>query len=161
MTLIYGPTSGGALKLLSTQGLATAEKPAYDIPNLPQDLTEIGDEDLMVLYSKLTAYADFIAVQVSCAQVDERALEKGLSSMEAIKMLRSEGKNENRVTFARAQVAIDPEVVDTKVKLEDTHAYRKLIETMMMNVERDSALVSRELTRRTSNVARRSNRWSA
>lgn len=161
MSLISGPQSAAALDLMNSQGLKQSDKPDYDIPRLPTDLTQIEDEDLMVLYSKLTAYADFVSVQASCAQIDERNLEKRLSAMESSKMLASGGKSENRVTFARAQVAVDPEVVALKESLEKTHAYRKLIETMASNIERDSALVSRELTRRTSTVNRRSNRWSA
>lgn len=161
MSLISGPQSSRALQSIKQQGISFPVRPDYEIPSLPVDLTESGDEDLMVLYGKLIAYADFIAVQVSCAQIDERDLEKRLSLMEATKMLSSGGKSENRVTFARAQVAIDPEVLDLKEKIEQAHAYRKLIETMAGNVERDSALVSRELTRRTSTVNRRSTRWSS
>lgn len=161
MTLRYGNVSGSALDALRAQGLGAPVRPEYEIPRLPHELTEVIDEDLMVLYSELTAYADFVAVQVSCAQIDERALEKSLSALENRKMLRSEGKSENRVTFARAQVAVDPEVVDLKQRLEEAYAYRKLIEAMAANIERDTALVSRELTRRTSTANRRSTRWSA
>lgn len=161
MSLITGAQSEDALDLLRSQGLKVHDKPPYDIPVIPTDLTETADEDLMVLFSKLTAYADFISVQVSCAQVDERSLEKRLSSMESIKMLTSGGKSENRVTFARAQVATDPEVIEVKDDIERAYAYRKLIESMASNIERDAALVSRELTRRTSTVNRRSGRWSA
>lgn len=161
MSLISGPQSGNALGILKRQGIRINDKPDYDIPLLPQDLTAVGDEDLMVLYGKLIAYADFISVQVSCAQIDERDMEKRLSIMEAKKMLASGGKSENRVTFARAQVATDPEVLKVKDQIEEAHAYRKLIETMSSNIERDSALVSRELTRRTSTTNRRSTRWTA
>lgn len=161
MALVTGPMSLDALSSLEQQGLAAPEKPNYDIPKLPSDLTELGDEDLMVLYSKLTAYADFVAVQVSCAHVDERFGEKRLAALEASKMLKGDNPSDNKVTFARAQVAIDPEVVALKEQLEKLYAYRKLIEALNNNIERDSALVSRELTRRTSNSNRRSNRWSA
>lgn len=161
MTLRFGPVSGSALKVMEDQGLVTHGKPTFEIPRLPSDLTDLDDEALMLLYSNLTAYADFISVQVSCAQIDERALEKELSMTESRKMLSSEGKSENRVTFARAQVAIDPIIVDLKERVEEAHAYRKLIESLASNIERDSSLVSRELTRRTATVARRSSRWSA
>lgn len=161
MSLRTGKASTRALESLKTQGLSPADKPGFDLPSLPRDLTQISDEDLMVLYSEFTAYADFIGVQVSCAQVDERSLEKELTSMENVKMLSSEGKSENRVTFARAQVAVDPEIVSIKQQVDEAHAYRKLIESLASNLERDSNLVSRELTRRTASVARRSSRWSA
>lgn len=161
MSLRYGSVAKTAIDALAAQGISTPRKPDYNVPSLPHDLTDMGDEDLMVLYSELTAYADFVSVQVSCAQVDERSLEKQLSALENSKMLRSEGKSENRVTFARAQVAVDPEVVEIKQRLEETYAYRKLIEAMAGNIERDTSLVSRELTRRTSSASRRSTRWSA
>jgi hypothetical protein len=147
--------SQSAVDALALQGIAVPTKPDYDVPTLPADITDLGDEDLMVLYSKLTAYADFIAVQVSCAQVDERSYEKRLSALESQKMLKGTGKSENRVTFARAEVANDPEVIDLKDHIEELYAYRKLIEAMANNIERDTALVSRELTRRTSNTTRR------
>jgi hypothetical protein len=161
MSLITKYQSSSALDAIKGQGINVPNKPDYTIPSLPVDLTEVGDEDLMVLYGKLTAYADFITVQVSCAQIDERAMERRLANMEATKMLGSSGKSENRVTFARAQVATDPEVLTAKTDIEEIHAYRKLVEALANNIERDAALVSRELTRRTSTVNRRSARWSA
>jgi hypothetical protein len=154
--MLYANTqSQAAVSALESQGIKVPAKPLYDIPSLPADITDLGDEALMVLYSKLTAYADFIAVQVSCSQVDERSYEKRLSILEQTKMLRGTGKSENRVTFARAEVATDPDVLALKESVEELHAYRKLIEAMANNIERDTALVSRELTRRTSNTTRR------
>lgn len=160
MTLIFGSQAGDALETLRSQGLHAPEKPDYEIPQIPVDITEIGDEDLMVLYSKFTAYADFIGVQVAVAHVDERQREKRISSLESSMMARPDGKPEGRVTFAKAAVAADPAVIAQKVALETAYAYRKLIESLAANVERDTALVSRELTRRTS-TSTRSARWSA
>jgi hypothetical protein len=49
-----------------------------------------------------------------------------------------------------------------KDEIESLHAYRKLVETLFSNIERDASLVSRELTRRTSSRNRTSpSRWSA
>jgi len=157
-----GPASLTALAVLNSQGLDLWPKPDYEFPSLPHDVTELGDEDLMSLYTKLTAYSDYIAGQVACAQVDERDAEKQLSMLENKKMLASDGKLENKVTFARAQVAIDPEVAELKELIEEHHAYRKLIEVLHQNIERDAALISRELTRRTAKASRSSvSRFSA
>jgi hypothetical protein len=162
MTLRFGVTAGTALQTLVQQGITIPDKPSYDIPHMPVDLTEVGDEDLMTLYSQYTAYADFITVQVSCAQIDERVMEKNLSALENSKMSQVESTGTKApVAFARAQVAADPQILSLKQALEDNHAYRKLIEALMANVERGSNLISRELTRRTSNTSRRTNRWSA
>lgn len=159
MSLLHsGNQSSDAVDALIGQGIKIPAKPEYDIPSLPVDLTSVADQELMTLYGKLTAYADFVSVQVSCSQVDERSLEKRLSRLESTKMLAGTGKAASRVTFAKAEVASDPEVMALKDDVEQIHAYRKLIEAMAANIERDAALVSRELTRRTTN--NRSTRWN-
>lgn len=160
MSLKLGPASSKAANYLSSQGLALHPQPDIEIPVLPPDLTIIEDEDLMILYSLLTAWSDFISTQVSCAQIDERAAEKRLSHAENLLMI-SSGANGDRVTYARAQVAADPQIVAMKDDVEDVHAYRKLVEALASNVERDAALVSRELTRRTSRIRTSPSRWSA
>lgn len=161
MSIKLGPASRKAAEDLLSQGLSLHPQPEIEIPILPSDLTAIDDEDLMILYSLLTAWSDFISTQVSCAQVDERAAERRLSQAENLLMIAS-GSNGDRVTYARAQVAADPQIVAMKEEVEESHAYRKLVESLATNVERDAALVSRELTRRTSSRTRTSpSRWSA
>lgn len=156
-----GPSSQRAYNELLSQGLSLHPQPETEIPVLPPDLTAIDDEDLMILYSLLTAWSDFVSAQVSCAQVDERAAEKKLSHSENLLMIAS-GDRGDRVTFARAQVAADPKISALKEEIEHLHAYRKLVETLSTNIERDANLVSRELTRRTSARSRTSpSRWSA
>lgn len=161
MSIKLGSASKRAFDELVSQGLSLHPQPEIQIPVLPADLTVIDDEDLMILYSLLTAWADFVSTQVSCAQVDERAAEKKLSHSENLLMIAS-GDKGDRVTYARAQVAADPTIIAMKQEVEEFHAYRKLVETLALNIERDAALVSRELTRRTSSRNRTSpSRWSA
>ena len=161
MSLRLGDVSRRAADSLASQGLSMYPKPEIEIPILPPDITVLDDEDLMVLYSLLTAWADFISTQVSCAQIDERATEKKLSHAENLLMIAS-GDKGDRVTYARAQVAADEYIISLKDEVEEAHAYRKLVESLASNVERDAALVSRELTRRTSSRNRTSpSRWSA
>jgi len=161
VSLKLGAASKRAHDELLQQGLSLHSQPQSQIPALPADLTAIDDEDLMILYSSLTAWSDFVSAQVSCAQVDERAAEKKLSHSENLLMIAS-GDRGDRVTYARAQVAADPTIVALKEEIEHLHASRKLVETLSENIERDAALVSRELTRRTASRSRTStSRWSA
>jgi hypothetical protein len=161
MSLLLGDASRKAAQTIQSQGLSMSEMPETVIPVLPRDLTAVGDEDLMVLYSLLTAWADFVGTQMSAAQVDERAAERRLDHAENLLMIASSEKGD-RVTFARAQVAADPQIVKLKDAVEEAHAYRKLIEAEFTNIERNAALVSRELTRRTSSRSKTStSRWSA
>ena len=160
--LKHDELAGGALASLKEQGIAVPDKAEYYIPRLPVVVTVLGDADLMELYSKLTAYADFVSVQVSCAIIDERQSEKRLQGKVDQMMLlyAGGGKGEQRVTYARAQIAADDVVVGLKSTADTTYAYRKLIESMAGNIERDTFLVSRELTRRTSGIATRRTGWT-
>lgn len=164
MTYLMGDSSRRAASVISGQGFNTPPKPRYDIPSLPQDITGLGDEDLMDLFVSLTAWMDFIAVQVAMAQVDERASQRDLDIAEASATAANwTGGRDDRVAIAKAKVATDAVVVRCRNDLDERHAYRKLVEALASNVERDAALVSRELTRRTSGgtpVTRRSSRWS-
>jgi len=161
MSLIYGDRAGGALQMLAGQGIGVPCKPDYDVPAIPRDITGINDEDLMEMYSKFIAYADFLSVQVALSHVDERNCEKRLASLES-RLLSFSEKTDRRVTVAKAIAAQDPAILAQKDALEVAYAYRKLIDAMAENIERDSSLVSRELTRRTSNkTPRRATNWSA
>jgi hypothetical protein len=67
-----------------------------------------------------------------------------------------------RITAIKAEVAIDPKVLGLAEKLEESYAYRKMIEVMFYNLERDTALVSREITRRSSDFrANRKDKFSS
>lgn len=121
----------------------------------------------MELFGRFTAWADYIAGQLGLAEVDERDAEKALAGVEAVTMLRMAptGKGGDTVTRARLERDTQPEVIEAAEKVEEIHAYRKLLGVLYGNVERDLALVSRELTRRVGGVAssrsERSARWRA
>ena len=139
-----------ALQTLRMQGLPVAMEVDIEVPTLPHDVTELGDEELMLLYSKFTQYYDLLCTQVACAQIDERDAEKRIAMEEAKAMLATPSTKAERVAILKAQATVDPEIV----KLTEAHMalynYRKLVEMMAGNAERDTQLLSRELTRRTA-----------
>lgn len=136
---------------LTNSGLALPSKPKYDIPKLPRDITDLPDEDLMDLFVTLTAWSDFLSSQFAVAAIDEREAQRLLDTAEAKAMIGGwKGGSGDRVAIAKANIAVDPSVTAYREDLDTKHAYRKLVETLTQNVERDSALVSRELTRRTA-----------
>lgn len=150
-----------ALGLLAQQGLTRIEQPEGDMPRLPPSLTDLGDEELMDLFTGLTGWHDYVAYQVACAAVDERAAQRKLDMAEAQAMLNGwGGGSDARVAVAKARIQADPTVQKLREELDTLHAYRKLVDVMATNLERDAALVSRELTRRTSdNTRNRSSKW--
>lgn len=140
-----------AIKYVANKGFRLAKKPDNEIPDLPRDITDLGDEDLMDLFVQLTSWTDHLSSQLAIAAIDEREADRSVSVAESQAMLNNwKGGTGDRVAVAKAMIAVDPTVIALVKDLDEKHAYRKLLETLFQNVERDSALVSRELTRRTS-----------
>lgn len=150
-----------ALGLLAQQGLTRIEQPEGEAPRLPPSITDVGDEELMDLFTELTTWHDYVAYQVACAAVDERGAQRKLDQAEAHAMLNGwGGGSDGRVAVAKARIQTDPKVQQLREELDTLHAYRKMVDVMATNLERDAALVSRELTRRTSdNTRNRSSKW--
>jgi hypothetical protein len=144
-----------ALEKFSGWGL-TFSKPSDEQVVLPSDITNVSSEELGGLFTRLTAWTDYITSQLVMAQLDERSAQKSLDYNENIMLVKRMGaqvKGE-RVTTVKAQIAVDDKIVDLANVYEEKYAYRKLVEMLKENHERDLQLVSREITRRSSNYRR-------
>lgn len=153
MTLKLGKASSEAIEDLLNQGFVIA--PAQgDYPLMPRDLTELGGEQLSNLFSHVTAWTNYVATQLSAAQIDERAAEKSFDMAYAKQMVLRKGTADkgDKVTAMKAEVNSDPKIVALSEDLDKAYAYRKMIEAMYNNLERDAALISREITRRTGDM---------
>lgn len=143
--------SADTLAKINKAGYTLASKPSYEIPSLPRDITELDDEALMDLFVQFTQWTDHLSGVHAMSVIDERELEKELSKAEANAMVTAfTGKGAKQVAVLKAHIANSPEVHGISEELDTKYAYRKLVETMMLNAERDAQVVSRELTRRTS-----------
>lgn len=144
-----------AVKKFEGWGL-TFQKPADEQVHLPSDITDISSEELGELFTRLTSWTDYIASQLALAQLDERAALKKKEFLENTMLVRRMGaqvKGE-RVTAVKAEIAIDQDIVDLDNDYEEKYAYRKLVEMLLTNHERDLSLVSREITRRSNDFKR-------
>lgn len=119
------------------------------VPSLPPDLGDLSDGELMSLFNKLTGWMNYIAMQVTKAEVDEDEAEAKLKTLSAKYMVKNTDKGD-KVTIVRAERDTDPEVVAAEQEVIRRKALRKMVSTLMQNTERSNFLVSRELTRRTS-----------
>jgi hypothetical protein len=145
------------LDALNELGFSLSPRPEFDIPSLPRDITELDDEGLMDLFVQLTQWTDHLAGAHAVAVVNEREAERALTHAESIAMIKGwTGAKGDKVTLIKAQIASSPEVSELHDEVNTKYAFRKLIETRMLNVERDAQVVSRELTRRTSDGGMRS-----
>ena len=123
-------------------------------PPMPKDISLLESDELSALFTRLTAWSNFVAGQLAASQVDEKVLEKRRDMLEAKLLIMkdtSKVKGE-RVTMMKAQVMSDPGFMEIEERYMGAYAYRKMLEVVYNNFERDVALVSREITRRTNDV---------
>lgn len=134
----------------------TFHKPAGEQVQLPSDITSIDSEELGELFTRLTAWTDYINSQLTMAQLEERAALKKKEFTENTMLVRRMGaqvKGE-RITAVKAEISVNEEVVKLDNDYEEKYAYRKLVEMLLTNHERDLSLVSREITRRSNEYRR-------
>jgi hypothetical protein len=140
-----------ALEKFSGWGLHFS-RPSGEQVVLPGDITAIGSEQLGELFTQLTSWTDYIASQLTLAQLEERAALKKKEFAEntmLVKRMGAQVKGE-RVTAVKAEISVHQDIVDLDNDYEEKYAYRKLVEMLLNNHERDLQLVSREITRRSN-----------
>lgn len=150
-----------ALAILKDLGV-TISKPTMEVGHLPADITTLSSEELGEKFTVLTAWADYASSQLAIAQVEERAAQRRLDALEnklLVTKLGNAVKGE-RVTLVKAQIAVDQDVMDLTLEYDEKYTYRKLVEMLLNNYERDIALVSRELTRRSNDLRSTRKEWS-
>lgn len=155
--LNLGPVSKSAVEKMGMQNISMWPEQS-DQPKMPRDISVLDSEELSELFTRLTAWSNFVAGQLSAAQIDEKSIEKTKDILESKLFLTLDNNKVKgeRVTLIKAQVASDPKIVDLEEQLLNIYAYRKMLEVVANNFERDISLVSREITRRTNDF--RSNR---
>jgi hypothetical protein len=148
ITLKTGPGSTAVVHDLVQQGYGPSTSFNDSVPRLPQDLTEVSDQDLMSLFQSFVEYNNFMLLQLSCARVDEETSLKSLEKAQA-KILVEAPKGE---TVAKTKAKM---VLDTGLELMDSdyqvrHNYHEILKSMQAGVSESTKVVSREITRRTS-----------
>jgi len=138
------------------QKVASPLQPRYERMNLPEDITNLGGDELAELFTKLTGWADFFASKLVEAQLDERACQLELDRENAQMLVARMGAatKGDKVTLIKAEISLDPKVIELEDRVESAYAFRKTYEMILSNHERDIMLVSREITRRTSEQRR-------
>jgi hypothetical protein len=137
--------------VLQKQGLVVNKTLDVDMPDFPDDITLVDDQELMVMASKYMENYNMMRTQTACAQVAELEAENAYDLAEARALLStSTGKSTEKAGLLKAAVLTQPDIQEKLKAKNYTYAYRKLMETTQDNLERYYSLVSRELTRRTS-----------
>jgi len=139
-------------------------KPEYAIPDIPQDLTILSDDDLMEMFSHAVAWQNFTASAAIEAEIREADYEYVLEKAESEAVVSAwTGTSNDRVSVAKAHRALDPQVNAVKESWLKSKASRKRAQVVRDNCERIVNLISRELTRRVGrdSTERRTHRWTS
>lgn len=148
---------------LEKDGYKLPGRPVRDRPAIPARPTDLDDDELMEMWSTLTAWQNHIAGLLGLCEIDERARQSiyDMAHAEILSTNAPKNRSEGSVTMAKAETVQHPQVSEAKDKLDMAYARRKVVQMMSENLERDLFILSRELTRREGryNNEMRTSRW--
>lgn len=131
-------------------GIEEPEAPGEGVPRLEIDIDDLTDKQLMNLFVQFTRWCDFFQNQLAIEEIYEHHAEMEIKRLEGMYLTRNRPeKASEAVTWVRAAMETDPEIRALKDRLKVYYARRKLKQILFEAAERDAAVVSRELTRRT------------
>jgi hypothetical protein len=153
LTLQLGLKEIAAQEEMVKAGYRLPGRPDYEAPRLPLNLSDLSDDDLMRLYAELTQWSDHIGGAVGLAEISERyansAYELTYATMFAqVMTLSGKSRSESSVTVIKQETVRSYPVMSLQDKRDEIYARRKILSKLYENLERDTNLVSRELTRR-------------
>lgn len=141
-----------ALHRLDRLGMSLAPKPEYDHPQMPYDVTELDGRDLMILFQKFQAWADYFAGRLAVAEAKTQVCDWDYTKKSQIGLLRSRGgrprDKDESMTLAKAEVASREEVAAAFEQYEHHYLHSKLLKPMAQRAVDGAAYLSREITRR-------------
>lgn len=104
----------------------------------------------MALFVQLTRWTDYLGHETAIEEIRERYADAEVKKLEGLYMTANKPERVSEaVTWVRAQMELDPDVAKARDILRVVYARRKLKAMLYESAERDAAVVSRELTRRT------------
>lgn len=131
-------------------GIDEPVSPEFAPPKLEPDIDDLTDKQLMNLFVQFTRWTDYFQNQLAIEEVFEHHAEMEVKKLEGLYMTRNRPERASEaVTWVRAQMETDPEIQSARGELKVFYARRKLKQMLFESAERDAAVVSRELTRRT------------
>lgn len=137
---------------LEKKGYVLPHRPIVDLPRVPPHPSDLRDSELMDLFSALVRWSDHIAGVLGMCEIDERVCESiyDMAYAEILATNAPKTRSDGSVTIAKALTSQHHQVVEAEDAKDMAYARRKVMQIMATNLERDTQLVSRELTRRTS-----------
>ena len=131
-------------------GIDEPPPPDTKVPILEADIDDLTDKQLMNLFVQFTRWTDFFQYQLAIEEIYENHAEAEIRKLEGLFLTRNRPtKASEAITWVRAEMESDSEIRAAREALMLYYARRKLKQMLFQSAERDAAVVSRELTRRT------------
>lgn len=144
------------------QGMKIPTRPRGEFPELQEDdeYGEWSDHEVIKEMQTFTRWTDYLTVQLALAEITEATADRISRRVRDVAMLQVDAPK-GQVLMAKADAGLSAEVVEAEEEAAQAKAYRKLVAGLCENVERDAALLSRELSRRIGRAGpeRRDGRW--
>jgi hypothetical protein len=125
------------------------DQPEDEIPEVPRDITGTDDRDLMQIFARYVAWENFIAEELVRAEIEETRAESAHKIAEARFLAGYESSRKSGVvTEAKAAAKLDTAVGRAEQRRIMAYAKRKVLAVQQDSLQRTSAFLSRELSRR-------------
>jgi hypothetical protein len=140
-------------------GFAPEQRPPATVPEVPRDITELNDQQLMSLFSAYTAWTAYAAHRKAEAESALRDAQQQLRYVTAVASVKATG--ERTVAGRKAAAAADPEVRELEHEVAETTDTVEALAVVHENTRSKAQLVSRELSRRIAqeNHENRAAKW--
>lgn len=152
ITLKVEATSQRVLDYCKTNGINVPTTFDTEAPEVPDDLTDLSDEDVLSLYNLFVEYGNFMAMQTTIAEIELTEKDKHLKFLEA-QATANAAKGET-ATKTKALLLQDSEF---QAKMDDRDffaAYTLVLKTLQKNVSEQTWVVKSDLQRRKSSSFR-------
>jgi len=131
-------------------GIDEPTSPDFQPPKLEPDIDDLTDKQLMDQFVKFTRWTDYFQNQLAIEEIYERYADAEVRRLEGLYMAANKpDRVTEAVTWVRAQMESDRTIQEARDAHRIIYARRKLKQMLFESAERDAAVVSRELTRRT------------
>jgi L-lactate utilization protein LutC len=146
---------------LEKERIETPPEPDVEQTEVPEELADLSDADLMEELREKTAWVNHLSVKLAEAEAMEEAAEYYVKRTRTKIMLADEDRY-GTVTELKMHAESSEEFLEAEDEFRTARTYRKMLQPIYESAERRASNISREITRRVGRDGpdRRSSRWS-
>jgi hypothetical protein len=130
---------------LQALGQKDIPQPSNTPPELPSNIADIADANLMSLFVSFTRWSDFFSMQLAMDEVKEDLANKLVKKLESIFILSAPGKT---AADKKAHMESDEAILAAREEHTVVDAHKTFVKVFYDNAVRSAAVCSRELSRR-------------